>query len=105
MDAEEKEICDFLKSWPGQFVSGKEIARRAGGKWKYRDDPNWAVPILLRMVEKQLVDSDAGGHFRFRPQDKKAKQKRWISPELQKLLEKTGKDFAEGVDVDDGEGK
>jgi hypothetical protein len=100
MDAEEKEICDFLKSWPGQFVSGREIARRAGGKWRFRDDPNWSTPVLIRLVEKQLIESDAGGHYRLTAKEKKSKQKRWLSPELKKILEQAGKDFAEGVDVD-----
>ena len=41
-DADEVEICQFLKSWPGQFLSGKTICRRAGGKWRFREDENWA---------------------------------------------------------------
>src|SRR5262245_14157576 len=35
MDAEEREICDFLKSWVDQYVSQREICRRAGGKWRF----------------------------------------------------------------------
>jgi 3-hydroxyacyl-CoA dehydrogenase len=85
MDADEKEICDFLRSWPGQFVSHREICKRAGGKWRYREDPKWAVPILTRMVEKGILESDAGGHFRLLPEKKEKKQQ--ISPELQKLLD------------------
>ena len=100
MEAEEKEICEFLKAWPGQYVSGREIARRAGGKWRYRDDPNWATPVLVRMVEKQLLESDAGGHYKLLPKEKKKKPKRWLSPEMKKILEQTGKDFSEGADVD-----
>ena len=62
-----KEICNFLKCHHGQFVSAREIARRAGGKWRFRDDPNWAMPILLRLVEKGFVESDAAGYYRLRP--------------------------------------
>jgi len=39
MEADQTEICQFLKSWPDQFVSGKEICRRAGGKWRFREEP------------------------------------------------------------------
>lgn len=90
MDAEEKEICDFLRSFPGQYVSGREICRRAGGKWRYREDPKWAMPILTRMVEKGYLEADAGGHFRLVTEKKDDKKKRWISPELRKILEGSG---------------
>jgi hypothetical protein len=86
MDAEEKEICEFLKSWPGQFVSQREVCRRAGGKWRFRENPNWALPVLGRMVDKGLLESDASGHFRLAT-EKKDKKKQWLSPELRKLLE------------------
>lgn len=85
MDADEKDICDFLRSWPGQFVSHREICKRAGGKWRYREDQKWALPILTRMVEKGILESDASGHFRLLTEKKEKKQS--ISPELQKLLD------------------
>jgi hypothetical protein len=89
MDADEKEICDFLRSWPGQFVSHREICKRAGGKWRYRDDPKWAIPVLSRMAEKGIVDSDASGHFRLLP-ERKEKEKKELSPETKKILEAGG---------------
>jgi hypothetical protein len=98
MDADEKEICDFLRSWPGQFVSHREICKRAGGKWRYREDPKWAVPILTRMVEKGILDSDASGHFRLLPEKKEKKQS--ISPELQKLLD-AAKDTVTEIEAPD----
>src|SRR5262245_12090233 len=101
MDAEEKEISDFLKSWPGQFVSSREICRRAGGKWRFREDPAWALPVLSRMVEKGILESDPSGHFRLLPQEKKAKKKAWISPHMKELLEKSGKDFEGVIDIKD----
>src|SRR5437867_7380690 len=97
MDADEREICDFLKSFPGQFISGKEIARRAGGKWKFHDDQNWAVPVLLRLKEQNLLESNASGQYRLVGNIKKEKQKKWISPHIKKILEQSGKDFSEAV--------
>src|SRR6267378_4337472 len=92
MDADERAISLYLKSWPGQFVSGKEIARRAAGKSRFRNDPNWAVPLLSRMVETGILESDATGHFRLRPRDKKKEKKRFVSPQIKKILEQSGKD-------------
>ena len=97
MDAEEREVCDFLKSFPGQFVSGREVARRAGGKWKFHDDPNWAVPVLQRLKDQNVIESNATGQFRLVADLKKEKRKKWIAPHIKKILEESGKDFGEAV--------
>jgi hypothetical protein len=102
MDAEEKEICDFLKSFPDQFVSHREICRRAGGKWRFREDPKWALPILSRMVERGYLESDASGHFRLMTDRKDDKKKRWLSPEMKRILEGGASDTGSGVtEIDD----
>src|SRR5262245_59591987 len=97
MDADERDICIYLKSWPGQFVSGREISRRAGGKRRYREDANWASPALARLVERQLVESDTTGHFLLRRKARllaqQQQQGRWVSPEIRTILQRSGKDF------------
>ena len=101
MDADEKQIADFLKSYPGQFVSAKEICKRAGGKWRFREDEKWALPILQRMVEKQLAEADTTGHFRLTTEkEKKDKKKWWASPDMKKILQEIGKQFDNVVDVE-----
>jgi hypothetical protein len=99
MDADEREICIYLKSWGKVFVSGREIARRASGKRRFRDDPNWATPILERLVERGLVETDAGGHYRLIPKDPD-KEKKWVSPQIKRILEQSGKTFDLG-EIDD----
>ncbi len=96
MDEEQNKICQFLKTWPGQYVSRKEICRRAGGKRRYREDENWAVPILQRMLDIKLVEKDSAGHFRLTEQksgDQKKGKKMWISPAIKAILRKNGGDF------------
>jgi hypothetical protein len=100
MDADEREICLYLKGWPGQFVSFAEIARRAGGKRRYREDPNWPLPILSRMVERGMIESDSTGHYRLKPRSKKEKKQRWVSPQIQKILEKSGKKFDQTYEIE-----
>jgi hypothetical protein len=102
METEEREICTYLKSLPGQFISGREIARRAGGKSRYRDKPNWAAPILVQLVEKKVIESDATGHYRLitKP-DRKNPKKKWVSPQMQRILEKSGKDFTHIIPDED----
>jgi hypothetical protein len=100
MELEEKEICTYLKSLRGQFISGREIARRAGGKWRHRDDPNWAVPFLGQLVEKKVIESDSTGHFRLIIREKDP-QKKWVSPQMKRILENSGKDFTHVIDDED----
>ena len=99
MDADEKDICNYLKTWPGQFVYGRDIARRAGGKWRFREEPDWATPVLARLVEKGILESDATGHYRLKVA-RKEKREKWISPAVKAILEKSSKDFSEVIELD-----
>ncbi len=102
MDADERDIAYYLKRWPGQFVSMSEIARRAGGKRRYRAEPDWAVQVLLRMAEKGWVESDSAGHYRLVRKAKDKRSKPWVSPQIQKILEQSGKTYEiRKVDDDD----
>ena len=102
MDSDDKDVLNYLRSYGNQFVSAREIARRAGGKWRYRDNANWATPVLRRLVEMGILESDANRYYRIRPKGKK-KSKKWISPQIRAILEKSGKDFGEVLQVDEAD--
>jgi hypothetical protein len=103
MDADEREIYYYLKPWRNEYISAREICRRAGGKKKFRDNQEWAKPVLARMVEKGILETDAAGHFRLKPIEKSLrKSKRWVSPQVARILRESGKDFKE-VLIDDAE--
>ncbi len=101
MDADEIEISLYLKGWPGQFVSLAQISRRAVSRKRYNREPNWAVPVLARMVEKGIIESDSGGHYRLKPAQKKQKPARWTSPEIRRILRESGKDYCGVFDLGD----
>lgn len=86
MDADERDIYQFLKSWGDEFVAVREICRRAGGKRRYHENPEWAKTVLIRMEERGIVESNATAHYRVKPAYKKKKGKRWVSPEVAKIL-------------------
>lgn len=90
MDSEERDIFQFLKSRGSDFVSSAEIARRAGGKKKFYDDPDWAKPILFRMQERGVLEYNALGQYRIKPVHKKNKDQRWVSPDIAKILQENG---------------
>lgn len=103
MDADEREIYYFLKPWRHQFISSREICRRAGGKKKFHDDSNWAKPVLLRMVEKGILETDPSGSYRIKPIRVKDKRQKWVSPEIAKILKDSGKDFGASIVVEDND--
>ena len=105
MDADERDICLYVKGFPGQFVSFGEISRRAGGKRRYRNEPEWAVPVLSRMVEKGILESDSTGHYRLKIRPKKERPARWVSPEIKRILERSGRNFDGVFEVDAEEGE
>jgi hypothetical protein len=89
MLSEERDICAYLKSLPGQFVSARELARRVGGKSRHRENPHWAAPVIAKLLEKKVIESDSAHNYRLiAKQDKKPK--RWISPQVKKILERSG---------------
>ena|SRR6267378_3527076 len=99
MDTDEREICTYLKACPGQWVSGREISRRASGKRRFREDPNWVAQPLNRLMEKAVIESDATGHYRLKAFEPRKKPKKWISPHLKKILDQSGKTY-EIVELD-----
>ena len=64
---DELNVLNLMKCYPDQFLSGKEISRRAGGKRRFQQDPRWALPILLNLVARKILDSDELGHYRLAP--------------------------------------
>jgi len=56
-----KRFAIFSDRFSRQYVSGREICRRAGGKWRFREDLSGDADFN-RNVEKGFLDADASGH-------------------------------------------
>ncbi len=95
MSSDEREIFNYLQTWNGEFINAKEISRRAGTKRRYHEDPDWAKPILLTMVDNGLLEKDLNGRFRVKPEKKKGHKQVWVSPDIEEILKE------KGIDVDD----
>jgi len=100
MDADERAICLYLRASPGQWISATEIARRADGKRRFREDPMWASQVILRLVDQAFLESDSTGHYRLRPLGRRGKAKKWISPRFRRILEESGK-FRSTIEIED----
>jgi len=100
MDADEREIFQFLKSWGGEFIGAVEICRRAGGKRRFHEDPNWAKQPLIRMAERNILESDQQGRYRIKPAKKR---KQWVAPDIAKILQENGVALEGGESGDIGD--
>ena len=90
MDADERDIFNYLKTWGAEFVGVREICRRAGSKKRYHEDPEWAKPVLQLMAERSILERDILGRYRVKPKPKHGRGGRWIAPDIEKLLKENG---------------
>jgi hypothetical protein len=103
MNADEKAIIEYLRGWPYSFISGKEIARKAGGKRRTEKEPGWAIPVLARMVRTGVLETDHLGHFRLNKEmERKKRESKHVSPQMLRILKSSGKSF-EGIVIDEDE--
>ncbi len=64
---DEQDILEFLRKFDA-FVSPVEIAKRVGGKQRFKEDRDWAKPILYRLFMEGVLEADEYGHYRLRPE-------------------------------------
>ena len=99
MDADERDIFQFLKTRGTEFVNGMEIARRAGNKRRFYEDPDWAKVVLMRMQERGILEHDAAARYRIKPVSRKDKHKRWVAPDIAETLHESGGEVEAGGDI------
>ena len=68
------------------FISASEVSRRAGSKKRAHEEPQWAKPIMMIMVERGILETDHLGRYRIKPLPRKKKAK-WVAPDIAKILE------------------
>lgn len=104
MDADEREIYYYLKPFRNDFLTAKEICRRASSKRRYREDESWALAPLMRMAERGILETDDSGAYRIKAKtDSKDKLLRWISPEIKQVLRDSEKKFDNVIEIDEDE--
>ena len=64
LSAEALEIITYLKTAQNKYVSILEISRRAGGRRRFEESPNWAKDLMAPLVDAGLIEINARGHYR-----------------------------------------
>ena len=65
---EEIQILAFLKTSPENYFGAGEICRKAGTKKLLAKNPRWALPYLVTLRDKELLEADPQGHYRIKPE-------------------------------------
>ncbi len=100
MDTDERDIFQFLKTWGSDFTNPKEVCRRAGSKKRFYEDPDWARPVMMRMADRGILETDIQGRFRIKPVVKKKQSKQWVAPDIAKILKDSGVEVETGGEGD-----
>jgi hypothetical protein len=66
---DKQDILEFLSKFDC-FVSPVEIAKKVGGKQRFKEDRDWAKPILYRLFMEGVLEADEYGHYRLKPESK-----------------------------------
>lgn len=94
MDADERDIYHYVKSLRPQPTPARDISRRVGGKRKFHYNAEWVQPVLLRMVERGILETNHEGAYHLKPVPRPdTAGKRWVTPEIGHLLQASGKGF------------
>ena len=102
MTALERDIYYYLKARRQGYIPMREISRRTGGKRRFRANPDWPRPILESMTERGILEHDSEKGYKLKPIPRKdATGKRWVSPEIAKILQDSGKGFDNVLTLDD----
>jgi len=64
LSAEALDIITYLKTAHGKFVSILEISKRAGGRRRFEESPNWAKNLMSPLLDAGLIEVNARGHYR-----------------------------------------
>ena len=58
----EHEILQLLRQSPTQGFSAKEVSKILDRK-QFREDPNWARPLLQLLESRKLIQKDQDGRY------------------------------------------
>jgi len=102
MDSDERAIYYYLKSLRPKFAPVRDISRRVGNKRRFRYNPDWANSVLVRMVERNILETVTDGSYRLKPMPRQDTQgKCWATPEFAELLKASGKSFPNLITPED----
>ena len=94
LGSDENCVLQYLNTWPDEFVSEKQIARRADSKDRFMTEPHWTYNALSQLLMMELIETDGTGKYRMKVhRNETGGSKKFMAPHLRQILEKSGKNF------------
>jgi len=101
MDSDEQAVIEYLKTQLGVFLTVREISKRAApDRTLWQEKPTWARPILIRLANKDRLETNALGQYRLKPEEEKKKTQEArvkktapVAAHMKKILEESGTVF------------
>ncbi len=89
LGADENSVLQYLKNYPGNFITEMEIARHADGGSRLLQDKYWVHGALVRLLDLHLVDTDGFGRYLIHSSDALAAcaRKKFLAPQVRDILE------------------
>jgi hypothetical protein len=60
----EQDILQMMEQTPGVLYSAKEVGKRIDRE-QYKENTNWARPLLESLLRQRLIQMDPAGYFFF----------------------------------------
>ena len=88
-------VLEYLKTWPGEFVGERQIARRADNRNRFVTEPIWARNALTQLVMLGFIETDSAGHYRVKESRNTAQHAatKFMAPHMREILMKSGRNF------------
>lgn len=93
LGADANGILQYLSNFPTQFISVMEIARRAEGRNRFKEESRWANAAISQLLELSLIETDGNGRYRIKSKrkSKEAGGNKFIAPAMREILEKSSR--------------
>ncbi len=69
LSPEAQDVLNYLKAFAGRCVALMEISRQAGGRQRFKVNPNWAKALVGPLLDAGLLEMNERGHYRLRNKD------------------------------------
>src|SRR6266481_6714309 len=67
MNTDDQTVLSYLESFKDQFISHTEVSKRAAGKRRFIENPDWGRTVLQRLALQGVLEVNSFGQYRIKP--------------------------------------
>src|SRR3954447_2174979 len=66
MNTDDQTVLSYLESFKDQFISHTEVSKRAAGKRRFIENPDWGRTVLQRLALQGILEVNSFGQYRIK---------------------------------------